>query len=79
MNNRKLLSLRMILELLFPHCKVSQILGHNSGLLIIIAHGFGGVVSWLQVRWSMWVVLSIPPPTIRPREQADLARLEVLW
>jgi len=27
-----------------------------------------------KVRWSMWSVLSLPPPTIHPREQADLAR-----
>jgi len=27
-----------------------------------------------KVRWSMWSVLSLPSPTIRPREQADLAR-----
>jgi len=40
----------------------------------VFVGGFGGVVLSVKVWWSKWSVLSLPPPTIRPREQADLAR-----
>jgi len=54
--------------------KSSQSVRRNTGLLVINFRGFGSVVLSAKCGGQCGFRVAMPSPTIRPREQADLAR-----